>query len=225
MKRIVVLTIAALTLSSIVGATELPAIQLDDALEEVTIQEETIEETTEEEVEDTTEESAETTEEKTGITGFRGYDWGTTYDDIAADLGIEPTGSGKETATITQNGVSLGGYTADAKFYFKDGVLVAADYDLWMDYTSYEDLVDKYTSVYGEPLLVGYYPNLYPGVVWMDEDQDMILLGGDDSIMYISPESGYYDKAGWGSYFEERYGFNPETALKALENAGNVEGI
>lgn len=152
------------------------------------------------------------------IDGFRGCKWGCSGDEIKnAEKGsafIEYTKdySGQKWNAIVINGADVGGYSATAVYLLADGKLEAGGYGKFNaenKQNTTDALLNKYKAVYEEPTSTGQGSD-GKSALWLDENQNFILLFGLPGIVYYKANSNaikpFFDIASIG----EKYGIKLE---------------
>ena len=199
-------------------------------------------------------------EEPAVIDGFRGYTWGTSFEEIKADVEAEvgtdgywieeynpedlPVKNGVENTLkfhIMSDYGTVAGYDARMGYSFDDVGLFGGYYSIkFTEYETsvhqvYDDLLEKYSAVYGQPVQSGEGEEgeegekVY-GALWVDEEKNliyMIALSSEDiqdvQIEYFAaynPDLSTIDRED-GEEWEHNFGINPYAAL----NADNYSGI
>ena len=193
-------------------------------------------------------------EEPGSIDGFRDYAWGTSFEEVSKDLenefGIDGfnTEEFDEEEQTEENGIknptkysihiaqcSVAGYDAEAFLGFDEVGLLSGNYKLKLtDYETsirpvYNELLSKYSTVYGEPLQVGEAERGY-GAIWRDQEKNIVFMDAYDrnssksfDIIYWANDFPVLDLVDreMGESFEDSCGINLYNVL----NAENYEGI
>ena len=175
-------------------------------------------------------------EETVLIDGFRDYKWGTSSDiikdaEITADMQEnrdyvnEPGINDSEIDVFSILDGSVAGYDARISYCFADGKLTGGIYELDVEKTeeerAYNDLKDKYSGIYGEPVAATEGTGWGPFTLWIDDDKNLIYFDAWFDIGYLqagSPLLEVIDIEGTEKYF----GIN---ILDELEKIGNTDGI
>ena len=193
-------------------------------------------------------------EESKLIDGFRDYAWGTSYEEVSKGLENELGLNGFSTEVFNEeeqtekNGIKdptkysihidqcrVAGYDAGAFMNFDEVGLFSGNYHLNItDYETsirpaYNDLLGKYSTVYGEPLQTGEAEYGY-GAIWIDQEKNIVFLDAYDGDGYTSLDINYWSAdnpiLGWidrelGEFWEGSCGIN----LYDVLDADNCEGI
>lgn len=177
------------------------------------------------------------------IDGFRGFSWGTSLEDVMAGENTEEMEKYtdyriiedlSEASTLEVEGVSelilknaeVAGYEAETTFVFHDNKLIAGRYWLEVDQEEEEDaiqdLLKKYTSVYGEPLLSRTDSGWGPFNLWVDTDKNFIYLDGFPSIEYSYIDAPYVREL---CHLDEEEKYFHVDIEEEINKIGNVGGI
>jgi len=129
------------------------------------------------------------------ITGFRGYEWGTSKDviaegeindDMEEDYDYEWVDNSDilayDVLIITET--SVGGIEAEAVFIMTDDGLAAGGYSV--DSSSADELLSKYTDVYGDPAEAGELDDDSSYWAWADSNDNLIIFMEDDGNVDIA---------------------------------------
>lgn len=147
----------------------------------------------------------ETNEQNTAsqISAFNEYSWETSYDEIKSS---EITGDMKEQIDYIEEEIENGmvalsiqnqkisGYDTSIGYAFSDDMLVAGSYDMGgVDEESYDLLLKKFSSKYGDPFLTKDSTGWGRLAVWVDNSQNILCLSEILDVLYMENESPFLD--------------------------------
>lgn len=173
------------------------------------------------------------------ISSFRDYEWGSSIDqikegEITSDMQelthyeIEPLDN-TEMINLTIKNSAVAGYDASTLYIFSDDVLVGGAYtlDLIGD-SEVDDVINKYSSVYGNPAVEKAVTEENSFFIWLDDNENKILIitnssegddSGSDVIMYFQNESPLWN------YYVNAFSGSDMDIEKELGKIGNTDGI
>ena len=122
---------------------------------------------------------------------------------------------------ISIMGGNVAGYdTKNYGFIFTDGKLSAGAYDLTIDNTNYQDLIEKYSSEYGEPFLRKESTGWGGCSIYSDADKNIVCISEFYGIVYIQSESQYLNH--FSDILSEYHEIDLASEMKKI---GNTDGI
>lgn len=166
---------------------------------------------------------------ETLINSFGDYEWGT---NIATVKSQEITSDMKESIDYSEEnndnmiGLSISGgnvagiETRSVGYIFSDNKLSAGVYDLTINDTEYSDLVEKYTSIYGDASLSKESTGWGDCSLWIDSEHNVVCISGTIGIVYIQNGSPYMDYI--GDMLTEFHEINLQDEINKI---GNTDGI
>lgn len=169
------------------------------------------------------------------IDDFRGYKWGTDFDEILAAEGGEIVQEASETLCILENGKittngnvqtleisegEVGGYPAVIQYGFYNNKLFVGGYQVDLEDADYLDMVEKYSSVYGDPWLQKESTGWGPCSLWIDKDKNLIYISTVADIMYFSSDEMSMNIC--RDYLENFHEIDIDVEMNKI---GNVDGI
>ena len=145
------------------------------------------------------------TSNKNSISGFNDFSWGEAKENIqkeiitpdlkeGSDYLIETIDENKDAISILNSEVEY--HNAKSGYIFEDDLLTAGAYD-FEDMTDdmYNDLLEKYIGVYGEPNVQSEDSGWGPCSVWVDSDKNLLCLAPFFGVIYCSADSFYISYA------------------------------
>lgn len=105
-------------------------------------------------------------------------------------------------------------------YIFSDNKLSAGVYDLTINDTEYSDLVEKYTSIYGDASLSKESTGWGDCSLWIDSEHNVVCISGTIGIVYIQNGSPYTDYI--GDMLTEFHEINLQDEINKI---GNTDGI
>lgn len=177
------------------------------------------------------------------IDGFRGNNWGTSMEEvleseitedmteyidyrIVEDLSDGSPLADEDITLLIIKHADVAGYKSDARFFFHEDALVAGEYQVDVDREqeddANQDLLSKYTSVYGEPIVERTDSGWGPFTLWVDADKGFVFLDGFQYIVY-----SYIDApcVSWICNFDDEEKYFHVNIEAEINKIGNIDGI
>ena len=148
--------------------------------------------------------SAEPAAEISQIDSFRGYDWGTTFDDIKGkeitsdmleyrDYRIDEVGSVDGLTDLCIYNGSVDTYDTNVEYLFLNDKLVSGGYDMDIDDSNYEDICDGISKKYGDPDIEKSSTGWGDCSMWIDDSQNVILVSEMLGLLYFQNDESIID--------------------------------
>lgn len=163
------------------------------------------------------------------ISSFCSYEWGTSYDEIKD---AETTDDMQENIDYAEDTVGdctcwgvfhkdIAGYDAQVGFVFFEDKLTAGTYVMdGEDKQIFDDLLDKFTSKYGEPYLNKESTGWGRIAVWVDNDNNVICTSEMLNTIYMESDSPFIE------YYNDIFiKFHELDLQKELHKHNNTDGL
>lgn len=163
------------------------------------------------------------------INSFNDYEWGTDMDtikskeitpDMKKSIDYSEENSGDMIGLSINGGDVSGIETRSVGYIFSDNKLSAGVYDLTINDTEYSDLLEKYTSIYGEASLTKESTGWGGCSLWIDGEHNVVCISGTIGIAYIQNGSPYMNYI--GDMLTEFHEINLQEEINKIGNTDDI---
>ncbi len=130
------------------------------------------------------------------IDSFRGYEWGTAFDDIKSqeitsgmleyrDYRIDEVGSVDGLTDLCMYNGSVDTYDTNVEYLFQNDKLVSGGYDMEIDDSNYDDICNGISEKYGDPDITKPSTGWGNCSMWIDDNQNVILVSEALGLLYF----------------------------------------
>lgn len=134
--------------------------------------------------------------EASQIDSFRGYEWGTSFDDVKEkeitdgmleyrDYRIDEVGSIDGLKDLQMYNGYVDSYDATVEYLFLDDELVGGGYDLDIDDSNYADICSGVSDKYGDPSVQKPSTGWGECSMWIDDSQNVIVVSEMLGLLYF----------------------------------------
>lgn len=134
--------------------------------------------------------------EASQIDSFRGYEWGTSFDDVKEkeitdgmleyrDYRIDEVGSIGGLKDLQMYNGYVDSYDATVEYLFLDDELVGGGYDLDIDDSNYADICSGVSDKYGDPSVQKPSTGWGECSMWIDDSQNVIVVSEMLGLLYF----------------------------------------